>query len=165
MFLKSDLQLQIDGEDSGARHPGFSKAKLKEIVTGKMLKRYMKLDGPTDVLCLAVVEGDLAPAKLAIAEDADVNACHPALDLPIIHIAAGYGFRDIVRTILATERCDLTVRDKFGRLPSDCAAQCAHDYELAEELAQAQAQQFRSSGKDPRRPTAPDYGSFVHEPT
>lgn len=138
--------------------------KMEEILPETLRGVYITLSSPTEVLSVAAVEGDLEPAEVAIAYDADVNAVHPVFELPIIHVVAGHGFRNIAEAILKTERCDLTVRDRLGRLASDCAALCAHDYELADRLAEVQAAQFRSSGKDPRRATMPNYGSFRYEP-
>ncbi len=103
-------------------------------------------------------------ALSALDEGADVNALHDGYDLPMIHAAAALGMRQVVRAMIATGRCDLTLRDRFGRLASSCAGMCAGDLILRDELIAAQTVQFRARGIDPRRPTVPGYGSYILGP-
>lgn len=103
-------------------------------------------------------------ALSALDEGAEVNALHDGYDLPMIHAAAALGMRQVVRAMIATGRCDLTVRDRFGRLASSCAGMCAGDLILRDELIAAQTAQFRARGIDPRRPTVPGYGSYILGP-
>ena len=100
-------------------------------------------------------------AVKAVQEGADVNARHPTCDIPAIHCAASLGMRDAVHAILATGKCDLTVRDRHNRLASTCADNFADDFELRDELIAAQNEQFRDRGIDPRRPNVPGYGSYT----
>lgn len=123
-------------------------------------------EGDADIgekLSKAVGRGDAEEAERFIAEGADVNLLRPN-QLPLIHEATGLGHKRIVDAMLATGRCDLTVRDFRGRLPSDIAGAIAGDYELAERLAGKQAVQFRAKEIDPRRPQNPDYGNWVWQP-
>ena len=76
----------------------------------------------------------------------------------------GLGHRAIADAMLASGRCDLTVRDQFGRLASQVADLVLRDDELAERLSQEQARQFREKKLDPRRPDNPDYGNWRWEP-
>jgi hypothetical protein len=79
--------------------------------------------------------------------------------LPLIHEAIGLGYTTIVESMVASGRCDLTVRDSMGRLASDIASH-AGDHDLAERLAAEQAKQFRAKNMDPRRPDHPEYGNW-----
>jgi hypothetical protein len=122
-------------------------------------------EGEGDVsikLALAVNRGDTEQAERFIAQGGDVNFRRQGR-LPLIHEAAGLGHRAIVYALLASGKCDLTVRDSLWRLASDVAGLVAKDYELADRLAEEQAQQFRAKNIDPRRPDHPDYGNWKWE--
>ncbi|MCP5366729.1 MAG: hypothetical protein H6907_09985 [Hyphomicrobiales bacterium] len=94
-------------------------------------------------------------------EEVDLDAVHPGTGLPIIHTVAALGMVKLVRAIIESGKCDLTVRDKFGRLASTCADNCAEDMDLRDELIRAQVQQFRDKALDPRRPGVPNHGSYI----
>jgi ankyrin repeat protein len=111
-------------------------------------------------LSVAVIRGDAQQAVRFIAQGADFNMQQQQGGLPLLHEAIGRGHMAIVEAMLASGRCDLTVRDSMGRLPSDIAGLVARDYELAERLAGEQAKQFRARKMDPRRPDHPDYGNW-----
>lgn len=110
-------------------------------------------------LAVAVSRGDAEHAARFIAQGADVNLVE-AGRLPLIHEAVGLGHRAIVDAMLASGRCDLTIRDQLGRLPSQVADLVLRDDQLAERLAHEQARQFREKNIDPRRPDNPDYGNW-----
>ena len=118
----------------------------------------------TERLILAIEIMRVDKALAALSDGADINAEHPGLGLPMIHAAAALGMRDVVRGMINNEKCDLTVRDRFGRLASSCADNCAEDFLLRDELIAAQTAQFRTSRLDPRRPTVPGYGGYKLEP-
>ena len=110
-------------------------------------------------LSVAVSRGDAQQATQFIARGADVNLQQQADRLPLIHDAVSLGHTAIVDAMLASGRCDLTVRDSMGRLASDIAS-LAGDGDLAERLAEQQAKQFHARKMDPRRPDHPDYGNW-----
>lgn len=138
------------GHEQAGAGPG------EHLGTTNLLKRpvdqfYAGISDPTRRLTIAAYEGDTAHAIAAIRAGADVNAIHEGTGLPVIHLAAGGGHTALVEHILKIARCDLTVRDRHGRLASDCAAYSARDFEMAELLAEEEGYQFRKAGKDPRR--------------
>lgn len=115
----------------------------------------------TERLAVAIELMRVDYAIKAVQNGADVKAEHPTYGLPMIHTAAAHGMRELVRAILEIGKYDLTVRDRFGRLASTCADNCAEDGTLRDELIVAQTAQFREKGIDPRRPNVPGYGSYT----
>jgi hypothetical protein len=119
--------------------------------------------GPADInvkLAVAVQRGDADVATDLVGRGADVNAVIDGR-LPLVHEAAGWGYREIVEILLTSGRCDLTARDFAGRLASDLADRCARDAELAERLTEEEVRQFREKNMDPRSPDHPDYGNWT----
>lgn len=111
---------------------------------------YQSIRDPDQRLVIASFEGDADFAIEAIERGANVNAFDDETGMRVIHLAASGGYRKIVDALMQSGACDLTVRDQQGRLPSDCAAYGARDFELADRLAEAEARQFAETGKDPR---------------
>lgn len=94
-------------------------------------------------------------AKTAVENGADGNAMHHRRDIPLVHYAALFGMRGVL-TAMIENGVDLTVRDKFGRLPSACAEMGSRNAELRDMLAAAQGEQFREKGIDPKPPHEPE---------
>ena len=115
----------------------------------------------TERLLLAIDLHRPDAALAAVQEGAVLNMIHPSYDLPVVHTVAAFGMRKVVMAILERGGVDLTVRDRFGRLASACADNCAEDFALRDMLVKAEITQFREKGIDPRRPTAPNYGSYI----
>ncbi|MGE3147791.1 MAG: hypothetical protein AB7K04_01870 [Pseudorhodoplanes sp.] len=111
-------------------------------------------------LAVAVQRGDTKIAVELIGQGAEVNALIEGR-LPLIHEASGRGYNDVVNALLASGRCDLTVRDFAGRLASEVADLAAHDMVLADRLAAEEIGQFREKNMDPRNPKNPDYGNWT----
>ena len=84
-------------------------------------------------------------AVTALNAGADANALHERRRIPMVHAAASLGMRRIISAMLDGE-VDLTVRDRFNRLPSACANSCAQDFELRDTLTAAEAKQFEAKG-------------------
>ncbi len=136
-------------------HPQASQTPLTlDDLKAQIREFYEGLTDPSQRLAIAAYEGDTAYALEAIAQGADVNVIHEGTQMPAMHLAAAGGARDLITAILETGKCDLTVRDPMGRLPSDCAAYSADDLGMAEVLAEHEGRQFRDKGKDPRRSAA-----------
>lgn len=170
-FVTGDEDAQKESESGGGL--GFISGPATDMEEHE--RQLLKADAIEDSIEAALLECRDATERLfvaidllrsdhaikAIEEGADVNARHPAHDLPAIHTAASYGMRKVVRAILETGKCDLTVRDNLNRLASTCADNSAGDFVLRDELVEAQTKQFREKGIDPRRSTVPDYGAYT----
>lgn len=127
---------------------------------------FSRCTNQTQRLAVAISFGAVEEGLAAIRKGADVNAIHPsAKGLPMLHMAASWGMRELVRAMIAKKNCDLTVRDRCGRLASTCADNNAQDFALRDELIKAQNAQFRDQGIDPRNPKLPNYGKYLLEPT
>jgi len=94
-------------------------------------------------------------AIAAIEAGANVNLVHPRSGLPVAHMAAGFGMRSVLEAMLATGRCDLTVRDQYNRLAHSCAAVGARDVALSDWLMEQQAKQFADRGINPHKMPLP----------
>jgi len=130
----------------------YLQAETEELETEAALARCAD---ETERLALAIDLMRVDHALAAVEAGADINAIHEARKIPMVHAAASLGMRKLVNAMLDRD-VNLTVRDRFSRLPSACADYCAGDFELRDQLAAAQASQFREKGIDPRRPTPPE---------
>lgn len=110
----------------------------------------------TERLALAIDLWRVDHALAAIEAGADVNALHEKRRLPMVHAAASLGMHSVISAMRAKD-VDLTVRDRFDRLPSACTGETDGTIALRDELAAAQAEQFKAKGLDPRRPRPPEY--------
>lgn len=88
--------------------------------------------------------GDFAAVMVFLEEGFPVNHQDPATGETALHVAAASRARRVVAALLATERCDVLIRDRQGRLASELAYIDGDDPALArllrtEERRQAQA--------------------------
>lgn len=97
-------------------------------------------------------------AIAAITAGADVDALHEKRGIPMVHAAASLGMRGVIHAMLE-KGVNLTVRDRFNRLPSACTGNTERTIQLRDDLAAAQAAQFTEKGLDPRRPQPPELDS------
>lgn len=156
----------LDFVDSMAKETTRRERILKEAEARDIAfeEALLKCPDETARLALSISAMRNDPGIAAVDAGADLNVLHPQKNLPMIHAAASFGMRRLVRKMMASEACDLTVRDRFMRLASTCADNNAGDFELRDELIDAQIAQFRARGIDPRRPNVPGYGAMKLRP-
>lgn len=114
-----------------------------------------KCPNETARLALSIDLWRVDHAVAAIEAGADVNAIHEKRSIPMVHAAASLGMRKVVDAMLEQD-VDLTVRDRFNRLPSACMGETERTIKLRDDLAAAQAAQFKEKGLDPQRPQSPE---------
>lgn len=114
---------------------------------------------PTEKLRVAIDCFEIDHALAAIEASADVNARHPATGAPLVFKAAQWNMAAIIRAMLASGRLDLTLRDRFGNLPS----RCVDDDAAMEELLAAEIGQHKARGLDPRPTGASAFGTYAFE--
>ena len=169
----ADMGASAPDDGRGGGQFGFSRGARKDVDPRyKLIAEAQEIEDEIEAVMLAcatpterlIVAIEVFRPDLgldAIAEGADVNALHTTYELPLVHAAAGLGMRELVRAMISVEGCDLTVRDRYDRLASSCADNCAGDFDLRDELIAAQTAQFRARGIDPRRPGVPNHGSYI----
>lgn len=94
-------------------------------------------------------------AVAAIKAGADVNAMHEERDIPMVHAAASLGMSTVIEAMRERD-VDLTVRDRFNRLPSACTGDTENTIPLRDMLAAAQARQLQAKGMQPGAPKPPE---------
>ena len=84
--------------------------------------------------------------QLFIDHGMDVNYLDPRTGESALHTAAGSGARQSVRILLRSGSCDFLVRDRAGRLPSECAYLFGGDVALARLLGNKERKQAAAQG-------------------
>ena len=93
---------------------------------------------PAAALHRAVLEGDLAAIRRAIADGADINALDAATGLAPLHLAVG--FNDLPMTRFLAEDCGAGFfPDRFGRWPTLVAAENRVDEAMSDYIAEQEA--------------------------
>lgn len=89
---------------------------------------------------LAAVEcGDAdAVARVLMEGKVDINYQEPKAGLTALHIAAGRNAIPVLKLLVATGRCDFTIKDGRGRTAADVAVTVARNLPLARYLYEKQ---------------------------
>lgn len=86
----------------------------------------------------------------------DINAQEEGTGLTLLHYAAARAWRRIFLALLATGRCDLTIRDRWGRTAAAVAHQCDNlamsRMLLYKEMQQRLKAQQEAQGQTPPEP-------------
>ena len=84
-----------------------------------------------------------------LTDQIDVNATNSE-GMTMLHLAAAYGGRPYVLSLLKTGRCNLSIRDQTGRYAYQLAIESARDYAMARLLMWQQVKQAdaQHSGAD-----------------
>lgn len=87
------------------------------------------------IFLAAVNFGDVEKVRALLASGAiDVNHVEPKTGLTALHIAAGRGAAAVVRLLIQTGRCDLTIKDGKGRTAGTVAVTVGRDPALGRYL-------------------------------
>jgi ankyrin repeat protein len=89
-------------------------------------------------LLQAAYRGDLAAARAAIADGADVNVVHEQTGMSALHLAIGANNLALTRYLIGEAKASI-VPDRSGRWPTLIAAQCSVSEELADYIVEEEA--------------------------
>ena len=89
-------------------------------------------------LLQAAYRGDLAAARAAIANGADVNVVHEQTGMSALHLAIGTNNLALTRYLVGEAKASI-VPDRSGRWPTLIAAQCSVSEELADYIVEEEA--------------------------
>lgn len=83
----------------------------------------------------AVEKGDYDYIDHYIASGSDVNFQHPITKQTALHLAAGYGDRTVVRSVIGTGNSEFSLKDNDGKTAADIAFEHGIDPVIARYLA------------------------------
>lgn len=98
------------------------------------------------ILIDCVKEAVAIDPALFFAQELDVNWRDLETGLTLLHLAAGYGDRDLFRHLLKHPDTDYLVEDREGRFPSTLAFVIAKDGAMGRLLVKKQGDQAREMG-------------------
>ena len=102
-------------------------------------------EDPSENAILAVETGDIEYLRRAISAGANLSR-GDSLGMTALHHAAADGFRDAVRVLVSSGKCDFLQRDGLGRVPSQLAAEWSGDMAVARLLMKHQMRQAAEKG-------------------
>jgi hypothetical protein len=111
--------------------------------------------------------GMLIDPELFFAQELNVNRRDPETGGTLLHIAAAYGIRTVLRLLIKHPDTNYLARDGQGRLASALAYEVAHDYAAGRLLLKKEARQSYRTGEKAYGPYAGQtvIGSFGDGPT
>lgn len=126
----------------------YSEAQKKYFEGQRIATGYYSDQGAMNaqILIDSLRDGILIDPQVVFDSGVDVNHMDPLTGGVLLHFAAAYGVRELVKMIVKETDTDFLITDVRGRYPSALAYEVAKDFVLGRYLMMKEAQQANEDG-------------------